>query len=300
MAHLSVQDITKVYPNGFQALAGVSFNAGQGVLGLLGPNGSGKSTLIGILSGALGFERGRAILEERWNVAHHPRAWREQLGLMPQTFDFPPHLSALEILDQVALLSGYTPRRKRPRAMELLELVHLEKDARRPAHTFSRGMKQRLGVAAAFLTDPRLVLLDEPTSGLDPKERVFFRELLSELSPGRTVILSTHIVPDIERCCERLLVLARGEVMFAGAPEELVRRAEGRVWEANASEEQIDTWTAERRLVRLSPRDGRLAARVVREQIPHGEAQAVPPTLEDAYVLLAGESPLTEREPAHE
>lgn len=284
---LVVDSVTKVYPTLRTALDGVSFECGAGVFGLLGPNGAGKSTLLRILAGGLDFEAGRATLDGRWDVRRDPRAWRERLGLMPQSFDFVPHVSAREYLEQCALLSGQSTRALRPRMDELLERVGLADAARRRARDFSRGMKQRLTAAAAFLCHPRLVLLDEPTAGLDPRERVLFRELVTDLSADTVTILSTHIVPDIERCCDHLAVLARGRVLFCGPAAELAARAAGRTWDAPVATEAIAALERDRRIVRLMPEGESCRARVVGDP-PEG-AVAVEPTLEDGYILLANE-----------
>ncbi|MDK2972491.1 MAG: type transport system ATP-binding protein [Candidatus Sumerlaeota bacterium] len=286
MPALEIEGVTKVYPNLRKALDGVSFSCHEGVFGLLGPNGAGKSTLMRILAGSLDFESGRVSLDGQHDVRRHPAEWRRRLGFMPQSFDFVPHLTALEYLDQCALLGGFAPRALRPRMMELLERVNLTDAAHRRGADFSRGMKQRLAAAAAFLCDPLLVLLDEPTAGLDPRERILFRELVTDLSRGRVVLLSTHIVPDVERCCEQVAVIREGRLLFHGRAEQLARRAEGNVWECAVDEQTAAALEQERRLVRLRPSGGAAIARAVGEVSPLPEAKPVEPTLEDGYVLL--------------
>ncbi len=289
MSHrLEIRSITKVYPTLLKALDNLDLQVGEGVFGLLGPNGAGKSTLMSILAAELGFEAGSVLLNEI-DLRRRPLEWRRQLGVMPQHFDFPPHLTGREYMNQCALMSGYSPRGLSARIRELLERVHLGEAANRDAARYSRGMKQRLAAAAAFLCDPPLVLLDEPTSGLDPEERVFFRELLADFSRDRIVILSTHIVPDVERCCDRLAVIQSGRLCFQGSPSELVRRAEGRVWELPASDED-HAGKAGCGLVGLFQREGGLVARVLAETKPLDKAVAVSPGLEDAYMDLVGET----------
>lgn len=289
---LQLRDVTKVYPTLRRALDGVSLDIGEGVFGLLGPNGAGKSTLMAILAAAMDFERGVATMDGI-DVGRQPVAWRRLLGVLPQTFDFLPQMTGFEVMDHAALLSGMSPRALRPRMMELLERVNLLQAAKREAATYSQGMKQRLGAAAAFLCQPRLVLLDEPTAGLDPEERVFFRELLAEQARGRIVILSTHIVGDVERCCDALAVLDGGRVVYQGSPRELAALAQGRTWEGELDRREAARLAEERRLVALHQgpvRDGvsRPRARLLAESSPGDWASSVEPTLEDGYLALVG------------
>jgi ABC-type multidrug transport system ATPase subunit len=289
MPTLHVRDVTKVYPTLRRALDGVSLDIGPGVFGLLGPNGAGKSTLMAILAGELGFESGRVLLD-RTDAVRHPVAWRRRLGYMPQTFDFVPHVTGRDYLRQCALLSGFSPRSLRARIDELLERVNLAGAATRDCATYSRGMKQRLAVAATLLCEPELVLLDEPTSGLDPQERVFFRELLASMSENRVVILSTHIVADVERCCGRIGVIARGALRFEGPPSDLVSAVAGKVWEVTLPDEEIDHWVESNRVVSLREEHGNAIARVVSDSAPNAGATPVDAHLEDAYMHLLEKS----------
>ncbi|MCB2155180.1 ATP-binding cassette domain-containing protein [bacterium] len=297
MPSLTIQNVTKVYPTGRKALDGVDLEIGEGVFGLLGPNGAGKSTLMEILVGSLGFEAGRVTFDGS-DVGRHPVAWRRRLGYMPQTLDFVPNQTGEEYLQECCLLSGFTPRSARHRIAEFLERVNLTHAAKRAATGYSRGMKQRLAIAAALVTDPPLVLLDEPTSGLDPRERVFFRELLASVSSGRTVILSTHIVNDVERCCGQIGVLADGRILFTGAPQELIRGVEGRVWETTLPADQIDEWVESGRVVTMREEAGEVRARLVSADQPLPGARQVDAGLEDAYMHAVGPEGL--RAPAME
>jgi ABC-type multidrug transport system ATPase subunit len=285
--------VRKVYPTLRTALDGVDLDIGPGVLGLLGPNGAGKSTLMAILAGELDFEAGSVVLNGSIDLRRHPARWRRRLGYVPQRFDLPPHLSGREFLQQAALLAGLSPRGLGRRIDALLELVHLSEASRRDASTYSRGMKQRLAVAASLVGDPDLLLLDEPTAGLDPEERILFRELLAEAMQGRLVVLSTHIVSDVERCCERLAVLAGGRICHVGAPASLLEAVEGAVWEAPVSAVEVDALTEDRRLVALRVVNRQPHARFVCSTRPREDAVAVAATLEDAYVHLLSDSGLT-------
>jgi ABC-2 type transport system ATP-binding protein len=294
---LSIARVTKVYPTGRIALSDFSLEVDHGVLGLLGPNGAGKSTLMAILAGELGFESGRVTLDG-CDVARQPDLWRSRMGYMPQAFDFAPQLTGREVLTRTAALSGFAPGSLRQRIDHLLTRVRLSDAANRDAAQFSRGMKQRLAVAATFLCDPSLVLLDEPTSGLDPEERIVFRELLAELSAQRTVILSTHVVADVERCCSKVAVINTGRLLFLGPPSKLIETMRARVWETTAEVEVVEDWARARRLVSLRDHAGKPLARVLSHEPPTDNAQAVVPSLEDAYLDLLSTAPSAQEVPA--
>jgi ABC-type multidrug transport system ATPase subunit len=291
---LQVKDLTKVYPTGRVALSDFTLAASTGVLGLLGPNGAGKSTLLAILAAELGFEAGSVSLDGL-DLMRNTSAWRGKLGYMPQSFDIAPQLTGKEFLVRTALLSGIRPRTLAPRISELLGRVRLLDAANREAASYSRGMKQRLAVAATFLCDPTLVLLDEPTSGLDPEERIVFRELLAESSHDRVVILSTHVVADVERCCAQIAIINAGKLCFAGSPSRLIASMTTRVWEAHAQMDVIEEWSRSRRLVSLRSRDDKPYARIIASSQPTPDAVPVEATLEDAYLDLLGTAPVASR-----
>ncbi|MDX2175999.1 MAG: ATP-binding cassette domain-containing protein [Candidatus Sumerlaeia bacterium] len=280
----------KIYGNLRRALDGVHLELGEGVFGLLGPNGAGKTSLMEILSGGLGFEAGTIAFADGVDVARQPREWRRRLGYMPQAFDFLPHQTGVEVLEEACLLLGLSPRAMRPRIEALLERVNLVDAARRDAASYSRGMKQRLGVALALLHDPQLLLMDEPTAGLDPEERVFFRDLLAELAPGRVTILSTHIVGDVERTCARLGVIAKGRVLFTGTPAELTARVRGKVWALPVGREALAAWPGPGQLLGIEAAPGGAVARVLAASPPGASARPVEATLEDAYMGAIGEA----------
>src|SRR3984893_4249519 len=217
---LVVENVSKEYRGGAQrvrALRNVQFSLAPGVLGLLGPNGAGKSTLMRILATITQPSSGRAL----WNdteIARQPDALREVLGYLPQDFGVYPHLNAIEFLEYLAAVKGVGAGAARARIRELLELVNLTGAAKRPLGGYSGGMRQRIGIAQALLNDPQLLIVDEPTAGLDPEERVRFRNLLSELSGERIVILSTHIVSDVEAVATNIAILAHGRLMAHGSP----------------------------------------------------------------------------------
>jgi len=292
---LVIDSVDKTYPGGVRALSGFSFQQGPGVLGLLGPNGAGKSTLMRILATVTRPTAGR-VLWQGDDVVRHPLELRRVLGYLPQDFGVYPNLSAREFLAYLAAVKGLPARRTRARVEELLELVNLTAAGRRPLGSFSGGMRQRVGIAQALLNDPRLLIVDEPTVGLDPEERMRFRGLLSDLAGERVVILSTHIVSDVEAVATEIAIIDQGRMIAQGTPEELLRAVEGRVWEWTVASSEVAA--ARRRLVisGTSRRGAGVALRVVGESPlsgaagaavaggSSGAAEAVPPSLEDAYL----------------
>src|SRR5262245_55705976 len=225
---LVIEGVHKRYRGGVQALSDFRLKLGPGVLGLLGPNGAGKSTLMRILATITKPTEGRAC----WNgedVAKAPDGLRSVLGYLPQDFGVYPNLTAVEFLEYLAAVKGLDGAVARRRIDELLALVNLTDARKRPLGGYSGGMKQRIGLAQALLNDPKLLIVDEPTVGLDPEERVRFRNLLSELGGERTVILSTHIVSDVEATANEIAIVDRGRLLTHAEPEALLAGVEGKV-----------------------------------------------------------------------
>jgi ABC-2 type transport system ATP-binding protein len=280
---LMIDRVGKVYRGGLSALTDFSLDLGPGVLGLLGPNGAGKSTLMRIIATLTRPTQGTVTWEGR-DVASQPDAVREVLGYLPQDFGIYPNLSAVEFLEYLAAAKGLEPRAARRRIDELLELVNLADAGRRPLGGFSGGMRQRVGVAQALLNDPRLLIVDEPTGGLDPEERVRFRNLLSELPGERLVILSTHIVSDVEAVATDIAIIARGRLVVHQSPEALLHSVEGRTWELVLPSAELPA-LRRRHLVSGTMRRGDgVQARVIATEAPGPGARAASPTLEDAYL----------------
>jgi ABC-2 type transport system ATP-binding protein len=224
MLSLSVTDLRKDYPRKPKALDGLSLTLGPGILGLLGPNGAGKSTLMRILATVAKPTAGKAT----WNgvdITAKPNVIREVLGYLPQDFGIYPNLNAVEFLEYLAAVRGLDARTARKRIDDLLVLVNLVEARKRPLGGYSGGMRQRIGIAQALLNDPKLLIVDEPTVGLDPEERVRFRDLLGEMSGERIVILSTHIVSDVEAIASDIAIVAEGRLLTRGSPAEITRAA---------------------------------------------------------------------------
>jgi ABC-2 type transport system ATP-binding protein len=281
---LEIRSLVKRYPNGTLGLDGVSLCVEAGVLGLLGPNGAGKTTLLSVLATITQPTSGTFLWQGR-DAVREPLAVRRVLGYLPQDFGVYEKLTAREFLVYLGRLKGLSSRALAARVPSLLELVNLHGVADRRLGGFSGGMRQRVGIAQALLGDPKLVIVDEPTVGLDPEERVRFRNLLSEIAQGRIVVLSTHIVSDIEAVAGRIAVLRHGRLAVVATPESLLRRAEGRVFGIVVSSDRLPELQRAVHVSGLVRRADGVHVRFVgsTEGIPG--ATALEPTLEDAYLL---------------
>ena len=280
---LVIDKVSKRYSGGNWALKGFTLELKPGVLGLLGPNGAGKTTLMSILATITRATEGRVT----WNgsdLASHPDELRAVLGFLPQDFGVYPNLNAVEFLEYLAAVKGLDAATSRRRIDELLNLVNLADVRKRPLGGYSGGMKQRVGIAQALLNDPQLLIVDEPTAGLDPEERVRFRNLLSDLSGERIVILSTHIVSDVEATATDIALIAQGTLVAHASPEELLRRVEGKVWEWVLPSADLNTAKQKYLISNTSRRSDGVHARVLADAPPNG-AQPVTPNLEDAYLF---------------
>lgn len=213
---LKIDNLTKQYGNK-TAIDQVSFSLTPGVTGLLGANGAGKSTLMRMVCGVMKPTSGSITLDQ-YDVTE--KEYRNLIGYLPQDFGYYPEFTGMEFLLYVAALKGLDRQTAGMRSRELLEQVNLEKDGAKKIKTYSGGMKRRLGIAQALLNRPKLIVLDEPTAGLDPKERVRFRHIFEQLGRDNIVLLSTHIVSDIEKCADRVMVIKEGKKVFDGTEEE--------------------------------------------------------------------------------
>jgi ABC-type multidrug transport system ATPase subunit len=279
---LKIEGVTKAWGRGRLGVRDLSLEARPGVLGLLGPNGAGKTTLMQMVATLTRPSSGR-ILFDGVDVVRDPEAVRRRLGYLPQDFGVYDNLTALELLEYVARLKGI---RSRERVTAMLELVNLHTVATRPVGGFSGGMRQRLGIAQALLGDPDLLIVDEPTAGLDPEERVRFRNLLSGLSGRRLVIVSTHIVSDVESIAGEIAVVRAGRLVAAGPPEALMSKAAGTAWEAVLAPEDFESLRERLTVSSLLRRGDGVHVRVVAAERPLRDAVAVEPDLEDAYLAL--------------
>jgi ABC-type multidrug transport system ATPase subunit len=286
---LKIEGVGKRYAGDFWGLRDFSLTLEPGVLGLLGPNGAGKSTLMRILATITRPTEGR-VLWDGVDAVRSPDGLRAVLGYLPQDFGVYPHLNAVEFLEYMAAVKGLDGRAARARIEELLVLVNLTEARKRPLGGFSGGMRQRIGIAQALLNDPQLLIVDEPTVGLDPEERVRFRNLLSDLGGERIVILSTHIVSDVEATASGIALIDGGRLLAHVEPEELLRRVEGRAWEWTIPSAELPAARERWNISGTVRRADGVHVRVVSEFPPAANAVPVPPTLEDAYLaMLEGE-----------
>ncbi len=287
--NLQINGVSKRYKGNVWGLKNLTLNLKTGVLGLLGPNGAGKSTLMRIIATITRPTEGQVVCDGI-DIERAPNKIRSILGYLPQDFGVYPHLNAVEFLSYLAAARGLTGKTTRLRIAQLLELVNMTDAQKRPLGSLSGGMKQRVGIAQALLNDPRLLIVDEPTAGLDPEERVRFRNLLADLSGERLVILSSHIVSDIEATAGNIAVINRGKLIRHSSPEELIRGVEGKVWETTVASAGLGEMR-QCMIISSTVRSGDgVRVRVVSEKSPGAEAREATPSLEDAYLyLLAGD-----------
>jgi ABC-2 type transport system ATP-binding protein len=284
---LTIDRVSKRYGSNTMALQDFSLELGSGVLGLLGPNGAGKTTLMSILATITKPTSGTI----RWNgtdLASDPNAIRSVLGYLPQDFGVYPNLDAVEFLEYLAAVKGLGAAEARRRIDELLNLVNLTDVRKRPLGGYSGGMRQRIGIAQALLNDPKLLIVDEPTAGLDPEERVRFRNLLSDLSGERIVILSTHIVSDVEATATDIALISQGKLVAHAAPEDLLRAVEGKVWEWIVPSSELNAARQQFLISNTTRRGDGVHVRLLAAQPPPGTSP-VAPTLEDAYLFCLSE-----------
>ena len=281
---LQIDELSKSY-DGHWALHDVSLRAASGLLGVVGPNGAGKSTLLRILATLVEPTAGTA----RWHdldTRTDAGAIRRILGYLPQEFGVYPRLTARQFLHYLAALKGLPRWLATRRVDQVLEQVHLTADADRRLGTYSGGMKQRVGIAQALLNNPELLIVDEPTAGLDPAERVRFRGLLASLAIDRLVILSTHIISDVEAVADRLVVLKGGRLVADVAPNQLITQASGHVWALAASPQDALRLQAQYTTSALVSQGDLTTVRVLSDMRPDERAVPVEPTLEDAYLFV--------------
>ena len=288
---IQFDSIAKYY-KGKYALKDFSATLGEGVFGLLGENGAGKTTLISILVGILRADGGTVRADGR-DVGARGRAFLADLGYMPQYPVFYRDFTVGDFLLYMGALKSLSPAMARSRAAELLDTVNLSDARDKKIGALSGGMRQRLGIAQAMLSDPKVLVLDEPTAGLDPGERIRFRNLISRFAPGRTILLATHIVPDVECIATEILLLRRGKLLMQGAPGALEQSIAGKVWEVTADLEQSRR-LAERCCIGNMKQDGPLfSLRIVSDECPCAGARPARPNLEDVFLYFCqdGDAP---------
>jgi ABC-2 type transport system ATP-binding protein len=286
MMKLTIERLSKRYGREF-ALHQLSLRCEPGMLGLVGPNGAGKTSLMRMIATLLEPTEGTIC----WNgqdIRTHGQALRQVLGYLPQDFGVYPEFTGRQFLRYLAAMKGLPSDCIHRRVDEALEMVNLEQVADRKLPTYSGGMKQRIGIAQALLNDPELLIVDEPTAGLDPSERVRFRTLLSSLTRNRIIILSTHIISDVEAVANRLLLLQKGHVLADTTPPALLASAAGSVWSVTVDQTTaLQLQTTYQVSTMVNQMHG-VTLRIVSATRPHGAAILVDPNLEEAYLLATG------------
>ncbi|CBZ02472.1 ABC transporter ATP-binding protein [Clostridium botulinum] len=281
--NLSIERLTKKYGSKI-AVNELSLDLKEGVYGLLGANGAGKTTLMRIICGVLTPTSGEVTLNGK-NTISMGEEYRDLIGYLPQNFGYYPDFTAKEFMLYIASLKGLMPSFAKNKTKELLSMVGLDSVSNKKIRTFSGGMKQRLGIAQAVLNDPKILVLDEPTAGLDPKERVRFRNLISDLSKNKIIILSTHIVSDVEYIADEILIMKNGNIISQNSVDGLIKEIENSVWKCTISESEEDYFCNKYCIVNLQHnRNGSLDLRIISRKKPMDNAVNVPSSLEDLYL----------------
>lgn len=283
---LEIKNLTKKYNPQKTGLSNFSMTMEKGVLGLLGPNGAGKSTLMKIIATISKPTQGTILLNGE-DIVKKPDAIRKILGYLPQDFGVYPNLNAYEFLEYIAAMKGVGGQGLRKRIDMLLDGVNLTADAKRPIGSYSGGMKQRIGIAQTLLNDPKILIFDEPTVGLDPEERVRFRQLISEMASDAIIILSSHIVSDIETLADEVAIMKSGTLIGKAIPSEIIKRIENRVFETSVANADLPAFKAKHLVVNTSRQADTTQLRYVSsfQEIEAG-AKSVNAGLEDAYLFL--------------
>lgn len=282
---LCIDRISKQYKNKI-AVDRLSLKLTNGVYGLLGANGAGKTTLMRIICGILKPTSGEIKLD---GIDVSEESYRDVLGYLPQDFGYYPDFSAQDFMYYMASLKGITKSQAKLKTKELFEIVSLTDVAKKKVKTFSGGMKQRLGIAQALLNNPKILVLDEPTAGLDPKERVRFRNLISELGKERIVLLSTHIVSDVENIASTILVMKDGQLIHEGALEEIITVIEGKVFECTVDSKTTKVLIEKFPIINMRTEGEKTFLRIVCDKKPCNTAVNVKTTLEDLYLYYFSE-----------
>ncbi len=279
---LKLDRLTKQYKQKL-AVDRVDLELKCGVYGLLGANGAGKTTLMRMICDIQEPDSGEIFYNGR-NIREMGEEYRDILGYLPQNFGYYPEFTAYKFLLYIASLKGLGKEQAAVKALYLLDVVGLADEKKRKIKTFSGGMKQRLGIAQAMLNDPKLLVLDEPTAGLDPKERVRFRNLISSFSKDKIVLLSTHIVSDVEYIADEILVMKNGRLIHRGAPEVVTQEAKGVVWECKVEQKDVEYYIKQYNVGNLKNIGDQTMLRIISDAKPVEGAVEAEPTLEDLYL----------------
>jgi ABC-type multidrug transport system ATPase subunit len=281
---LEIQNVSKKYSRDSYGIKDFSINIEKGILGLLGPNGAGKSTLLKMIATVNKPSNGIITLNKN-NIAKDANYIRKQLGFLPQDFGVYPNLNAYEFLEYMAAMKGIGGSNLKPRITQLLEGLNLIEAAKKPIGSYSGGMKQRVGIAQALLNNPKILIFDEPTVGLDPEERVRFRNLITDLANDCIVILSSHIVSDIDTIADKVAIMKSGNLITHGNQEEIIQNVKNKVFEITIGKEQLSMFKKEQIVVSTSRKTNQLIVRYI-ANTPVENSIKKEANLEDAYLYL--------------
>ena len=283
MNKLHIENLSKTYANGTKALDSISLEIGFGIFGLLGPNGAGKSTLMRTLATLQQADEGSITLDGI-NLLQQPNEVRRMLGYLPQEFGLYRKISAQNLLNHLAVLKGITNKSERNTIVDLLlHKTNLYQHRKKNLGTYSGGMKQRFGIAQALLTNPKLLIVDEPTAGLDPAERNRFHNLLAEIGQESIVILSTHIVDDINELCRQVAIINQGRLMIEGQPSDLLEQLRGKLYRKEVDQTELLSHSQQFNVISEKLHQGRPLIHVIADENPGTDFSLIEPTLEDVY-----------------
>lgn len=281
---LEIQNVSKRYSKDKFGIKDFSITVENGILGLLGPNGAGKSSLLKMIT-TLSKPTDGIITLNKNNIVKDANYMRKQLGFLPQDFGVYPNLNAYEFLEYMAALKGVGGKNLKLKITQLLEELNLMDAAKKPIGSFSGGMKQRIGIAQALLNNPKILIFDEPTVGLDPEERVRFRNLISDLANDCIVILSSHIVSDIDSIADQVAVMKNGKLIAKGNPEDIIKNVSNKVFETTIDKEQFSVFKAQQIIVSTKRIEGKILVRYISENHVESSVKKLG-NLEDAYLFL--------------
>ncbi|MEP0213454.1 MAG: ABC transporter ATP-binding protein [Cellulophaga sp.] len=281
---LEIQNVSKKYNKNQYGVKDFSISIEKGILGLLGPNGAGKSTLLKMIATVNKPTKGCIILNKN-NIIKDANYMRKQLGFLPQDFGVYPNLNAYEFLEYIAAMKGVGGNNLKSRISKLLEGLNLIDAAKKPIGSYSGGMKQRVGIAQALLNNPKIVIFDEPTVGLDPEERVRFRNLISDLANDCIVILSSHIVSDIDTIADKVAIMKKGTLLSYGTQENILQHVTNKVFETTIDKESLTAFKADKIIVSASRKNNQLLVRYITNTPIENSIKKIA-NLEDAYLYL--------------
>ncbi len=283
---LTIQNLSKTYANGVQALQNINLTIGRGMFGLLGQNGAGKSTLMRTLATLQDADQGQIFLGDI-EATREPEKIRRTLGYLPQEFGVYDSMSAEEMLDYISRIKGVVKKAERKALVEyLLHRVNLFEVRKKSLNSYSGGMKQRFGIAQALVGKPELIIVDEPTAGLDPEERTRFYNILSELGEESIIILSTHIVEDVTSLCADMAIIGNGQVLVHATPREIIKAVEGKIWAKGIGRGDLDACKDTFPVISIHIEQGKTRILVYGDTAPDDSFEAKSPDMGDAYFAV--------------